>query len=246
VPGAIQRAANGLAATRAALRAAAVYSGSAPGRLVRCVMGEVLSLSQPSGRSRTSIGRISSWPQQAPRVPVTLHIYDVDSAFAQGINRIFSALGTGVFHVALEVHGQEWSYGFSPEDETGIFSNLPGCWSMGAHRDILPLGETAVSFREFNKLMDTLQYQWRGPDYCLLGRNCCQFCDELGQHLGLAPLPPWVMSLANAGSMLKKSYQKEANYSLSEIFDFLRDMAKKDAEGVTFMARFDRRMVVLV
>ena len=37
---------------------------------------------------------------------------------------------------------------------------------------------------------------WTGASYHAFTRNCCTFCDELCQGLGVGPLPPWINNLA--------------------------------------------------
>merc|ERR1719277_1721999 len=107
----------------------------------------------------------------ATPVPVTLHVYDLGTAFA-GVNMLGRAVGTGAFHAAVEVHGKEWSFGaFSNGPHgSGIFWCPPKGCSAHSYREGLPMGNTTLSKKEFNRLLDRLAREWPGTDYDLLRR----------------------------------------------------------------------------
>lgn len=137
---------------------------------------------------------------------VTLHIYDVTGhAAVQGVNKVLQPLGTGAFHGAVEVYGQEWSFGFC-EEGTGVFPCPPKGCDMHAYREAVPMGETALSEREVAELLDTMSKEWAGRDYDLLRRNCCNFSDALCVRLGVGNVPTWVTNLAGAGATLQDGF----------------------------------------
>jgi hypothetical protein len=227
---------------------------------------------------------------------VTLNIYDVGCL---GVNKAFTALGTGALHVAIQVHGREWSYecsrlsdatkririseqddstteGTRPsgmsassastsssskassqtssvEDdnghvsrkctpdsegitglpdspssldsdeyrggigakadahETGVFVCHPRQCLAHAFRESIRLGETSMSEKTVNEIIEQMKPKWQADQYDLLSRNCSNFCDELSRRLGAGPLPSWVMALAAAGAHLNFGVEEVAS-----------------------------------
>ena len=80
-------------------------------------------------------------PPQAPGGAVLLHVYVLGTSKAtQKLHSVASALGSGLFHTAIEVQylscGQEWSFGFAFEG-TGVFNR--GATENQEHRyDVTP------------------------------------------------------------------------------------------------------------
>lgn len=160
-----------------------------------------------SGGSGCSSGppvlRASDFHERA----VNLHIYDVRGNIAmEYMNTMFRMLGTGAFHLAVEVCGDEWSYGYTkppPTGVTGVFNCAPGqnkCF--GLHRETITLGKTAKTAFEIDNLLDELCDKWHGEEYDLLRHNCCHFSDEFCKQLGVGGVPSWVLNLAHVGSTL--------------------------------------------
>jgi len=139
--------------------------------------------------------------------PVTLHIYDVSGHGAiTNLNKFCRAMGTGAFHAAVEIYGEEWSFGYTDGGGSGVFSCPPKGCEAHAYRESLLMGETAMSEREVMALLDKLALEWRGEDYDLLRRNCCSFSDEFCVQLGVGNIPPWVKNLAGAGATLDDGF----------------------------------------
>lgn len=143
---------------------------------------------------------------------VTLHIYDVSTvSTVKHLNHIFRAVGTGAFHAAVEVYGQEWSYGYNDDGSTGVFGNVPKSCEEHQYREAIPMGSTQMSEDEVNEVIRELQDRWPGDGYDLLSHNCCHFSDSLCQRLGVGPIPGWVLNLAGAGASLNHGFQTLAS-----------------------------------
>jgi len=112
---------------------------------------------------------------------------------------VLSMFGTGAFHVAVEVLGLEYSYGYT-EIGTGIFASPPGCCQRQSYRKSIPMGPSALKPDQIMKLIFHLQRAWPGRDYHLFRRNCCHFADEFCQQLGVGNAPSWLNNLAQAGA----------------------------------------------
>lgn len=134
---------------------------------------------------------------------VVLRIYDVTtSAVIHNINQVLHPIGTGVFHGAVEVFGDEWSYGFT-EQGTGVFCCDPTGCAEHQYRECVNMGITSLTRDEVDELVEQLEDEWLGEDYDLLRKNCCTFSDELCRRLGVGPIPGWVTNLAAAGATLE-------------------------------------------
>ena len=83
----------------------------------------------------------------------------------------------GIFHVGVEIGGQEWSYGYTAEG-TGVFSTQP--LSQAAHHfnQSVQMPQVTMSQDEVDHLLRELEAEWAGPDYDLLGHNCCHFAND--------------------------------------------------------------------
>uniref|UniRef100_A0A6N2LGZ3 PPPDE domain-containing protein n=1 Tax=Salix viminalis TaxID=40686 RepID=A0A6N2LGZ3_SALVM len=139
---------------------------------------------------------------------VILHVYDVTNSGSEktnntilNINKIFKdAIGLGgIFHSAVQIHGDdEWSFGFC-EQGTGVFSCPSTKNPMYTYRERIVLGKTSFSISKVNQILRELSREWPGNAYDLLAKNCNHFCDEFCVRLGVSKLPGWVNRFANAG-----------------------------------------------
>lgn len=137
---------------------------------------------------------------------VYLHIYDVrNNALVSYMNNLLYIVGTGAFHVGVEVYGDEWSYGYMEEESrpgcTGVFSCKPGENKlMGAHREAVSMGSTNFNRDQVDEILRTLSAAWPAEEYQILSHNCCCFSDEFCRQLGVGAIPDWVRNLASAGA----------------------------------------------
>ncbi len=80
----------------------------------------------------------------------------------------------GAFHVAVEIFGWEWSFGWNDDGSTGVFSGLPMLCDMHTYREKISLGFTTLSRVQVDKKLAQLEDEWMGDSYdmvckCLLG-----------------------------------------------------------------------------
>jgi hypothetical protein len=130
--------------------------------------------------------------------PVTLHVYDVGSSRPiRAVNQFLRKLGTGIFHCGLEVFGGEWSYA-NTGGECGVFCCIPGQCKGFRHVESIDLGKTNLSVTQFRLIIAQLQSEWVSEEYHLLAQNCCDFCCQMAQKLGVASPPQWINSLAGS------------------------------------------------
>lgn len=99
---------------------------------------------------------------------VLLNVYDVKSSESQVttqtinvINNVTHFMGLGgVFHGAVEVFGEEWSFGYCLNG-TGVYACAPKKNPFYQHRDTLLLGVTDKSPEEVGVLSQSL-WNWFG------------------------------------------------------------------------------------
>lgn len=154
-------------------------------------------------------------PTQAEGLPVSINVYDVSNEVKiQLLNGLFAHKSApfkfgGVFHAAVEIAGREWTFGFTSEG-TGVKSREPRTDPQHHFRETVRLPNTRLSEAEVNKEIWSLNAEYMGSTYSLLGRNCCHFAEELCQRLGVGSLPAWVHRLHRVGDGMGKVSQSFA------------------------------------
>jgi hypothetical protein len=144
--------------------------------------------------------------QRLPRYPIKLHVYDLGQAKGiSGPNVVTKGLAMGgMFHGAIEVHGDEWSFGWADPGYTGVFDCPPTQNELHRHRETVELGWTWLGPSQTAVLTKKLQREWGGDTYDFLRKNCCHFCEEFATRLepGLSArnIPPWLNRLARGGA----------------------------------------------
>ena len=174
---------------------------------------------------------------------IKLHVYDLVATNTQldlwgyhfPVGQVFNALnsslhsiGTGAYHVGLEVNGVEYAYGANPtKGLTGIFRCKPKCSPGYQYRTTIDFGNRVVkkqlseSNPEFKAVVDgqiiirEMVNEYLGTDYDLLRKNCCTFAHDACIRLGIKEdeIPTWFHNLAAVGAIT----QDAANYTLAPI-----------------------------
>ncbi|CAE7641716.1 desi2 [Symbiodinium pilosum] len=136
-------------------------------------------------------------------IPVILNVYDVSGhPVLKNANKLFRALGAGAYHAAVEINGEEWSYGFTDEG-TGVFTCGPRECEAHSFRESIPIGATTLSQEEVTAALDALVQTWQGPEYDILRHNCCHYSNAMLRALGLPEAPSWVTrSAAHAAAVV--------------------------------------------
>mmetsp|Transcript_60109 Transcript_60109/g.166376 ORF Transcript_60109/g.166376 Transcript_60109/m.166376 type:complete len:255 (+) Transcript_60109:58-822(+) len=153
--------------------------------------------------------------KSTPRVPepVILHIYDLTTdPDVVALNRVLrSVLGTGAFHCGVEVFQREWSFRFTKDGSSGVFSEHPRGCRMASYCDSVFMGTTAMNEREVMELLQAMSRDWQGDCYDILTRNCCHFCVELCKRLGAGgTFPPFILHLASTGNLIREGIDSMA------------------------------------
>lgn len=144
---------------------------------------------------------------------VLLNVYDVSSSdLLQKINRVTTAnnrvLVGGVFHAGVEVYGEEWCYGATEEDRSGVCAVRPRCHPQHTYRATVPMGPTDLNTDQVDDLVERLAEEWPGRQYDLIHNNCLSFCNALLKELGLRRIPGWIDRAARAASFIDNTSKK--------------------------------------
>jgi len=121
----------------------------------------------------------------------------------QWANGVLCKIGTGAFHAGVEVYGREYSFGHRSDGSSGVVWCPPRGAEGHAFREAVDLGAVRLSKSQVQRLVGRMADEWPGRDYDLFRRNCCHFCEELCQRLGVARVPEYVFSLAAAGARIR-------------------------------------------
>eukprot|EP00439_Symbiodinium_sp_Y106_P073847 s2043_g14.t1 len=164
--------------------------------------------------------------------PVLLNIYDLgDSKAIQRLNVLLKPIGSGAYHAAVQVYGQEWSFGgLSIDDpieegfETGIWSCMPQGCRQHSYRESVAMGHTSYSHVQILEIIRGMMEEWPMNSYQILRRNCCHFCDAFCELIGVGPLPAWVLNLAGVGASLE-SMQSSTFHATASAASVVRDLA---------------------
>jgi hypothetical protein len=176
---------------------------------------------------------------------IKLHVYDLISQdtlmqlpwgcvceIGKCFNEVNSALhelGTGAYHVGVEVNGVEFAYGStSTPRKSGIFSCIPKLSPGYQYRTTIDFGERALRrkrwilvpkkdsngrqsscFRQIEECVDgrqvikEMQWDYMGMDYDVLRKNCCTFARDACIRLGIHndEIPSWFGNLAESGAL---------------------------------------------
>ena len=173
---------------------------------------------------------------------VRIHVYDLLAKDAEmelfswgchvPIGRCFvamndglHALGSGAYHVGVEVNGLEFAYGANDVPSlTGVFTCRPRRSPGYQYRTTLDFGSCSIigapgrsqgsrasppddtpgnsTASDGHRIMQDMAREYLGCDYDLLRRNCCTFARDACLRLGVAEdeIPSWFLHLASAGA----------------------------------------------
>ena len=136
--------------------------------------------------------------------PVTLRVYDVSFRGAGALNSLLNG-SSGAFHTDIEVHGLEWSFGATTDDDddtSGIFACDPASAQPHRYREAIPLGRTKKSPVDVFNILLRLAPFWLGKSYDVLRKNCNSFCILFSGELGADAPPPWTHRLGDGAAAL--------------------------------------------
>eukprot|EP01065_Artemidia_motanka_P003349 TRINITY_DN11615_c0_g3_i1.p1 TRINITY_DN11615_c0_g3~~TRINITY_DN11615_c0_g3_i1.p1 ORF type:complete len:170 (+),score=44.41 TRINITY_DN11615_c0_g3_i1:170-679(+) len=138
------------------------------------------------------------WPalSHVDQPEVRLNVYRLmyKDNFAAAVWAGMDAVGLGLYHTGVEVHGREFLFG-----QSGIVCSKPRellnpAWTF---IESIPMGKTALSARQ---VFETLGGQpgWEGKAYCPLRYNCNDFSEVFCRYLLRGSCPEFPAKLNRA------------------------------------------------
>jgi hypothetical protein len=177
---------------------------------------------------------------------IQLHIYDLLSSDAlmqlpmgmgmceigkwfNDVNSACHDLGTGAYHVGVEINGAEYAYGATnTPGRSGVFACTPKHSPGYQYRTSIDFGERPLvrstwvtlskkiegsdkpstvytqveEYVEGEQVIKEMQREYMGTDYDILRKNCCSFARDACLRLGIEPeeVPSWFSNLAESGA----------------------------------------------
>jgi len=110
--------------------------------------------------------------------------------------------GVGIFHSGVEIAGKEYSFGGHEFNYTGVFDIEPTSASGAKFRESICLGDTPLTSKEIERIIEELSLEYPGNSYHPLVKNCNTFANDLCLRLLKKGIPGYVNRLANLGSAL--------------------------------------------
>ena len=194
---------------------------------------------QESSSVSTNRSRYECREDYVPTNRIRLHVYDLiaESAvfplfgvFEVPVGQIFNTLnsglhtlGTGAYHVGVEINGIEYAYGANEyEGVTGVFTCPPMSAPGFQYRTTIDFGDrkqrviSGRSTRTAREILQGMAREYMGKEYDLLRKNCCSFAHDVCVRLGIEDkeIPTWFRNLADAGKVTQ-----DAAVSFTSFFD---------------------------
>jgi hypothetical protein len=137
------------------------------------------------------------------------------------LNDTLHILGTGAYHVGIEINDVEYAYGAtSTPHVSGVFSCAPRMSPGYQYRKTIDYGVRVVTNNrrsaepqsdmqstlycmDGKQLMRQMSKEYMGIDYDILRKNCCTFAREALLRLGIndSEIPFWFRNLAESGAI---------------------------------------------
>lgn len=176
---------------------------------------------------------------------ISLHIYDLLSQDAlvqlpwgfvceigkcfNDVNSACHELGTGAYHVGVEVNGSEYAFGATNiPGKSGVFACSPKNSPGYQYRTTIEFGELPLVRKSWvtqskqgsenekpttvytqveeyiagQEVIKEMQREYMGRDYDILRKNCCTFARDACIRLGVPEdsVPSWFSNLAESGA----------------------------------------------
>lgn len=137
---------------------------------------------------------------------VNLHIYHCDSATGFLNWAFLKSWDMGIYHAAIEVHGEEWSFQYFEDtwDDSSISGVLrcePKTMPNFEYQETISLGRTQLNDDEVYRIINALYEEWPANSYHLTRRNCVHFAKQLAGLLGTTePFPSWTSGAIDASA----------------------------------------------
>jgi len=137
---------------------------------------------------------------------VRVHVYHCDQYTGFLNNVLLKKQEIGIYHVGVEVYGQEWSFQYyedtwNDSSVSGVMRCRPKSMTEYEHQETISLGCTPLGEDEVDTIVWQLHSDWPACSYHLTRHNCITFADTLVTKLQ-APqfFPAWLKGIVDASN----------------------------------------------
>eukprot|EP00747_Dinoflagellata_sp_TGD_P185147 gnl/TRDRNA2_/TRDRNA2_41519_c0_seq1.p1 gnl/TRDRNA2_/TRDRNA2_41519_c0~~gnl/TRDRNA2_/TRDRNA2_41519_c0_seq1.p1 ORF type:complete len:272 (+),score=19.01 gnl/TRDRNA2_/TRDRNA2_41519_c0_seq1:98-817(+) len=154
---------------------------------------------------------------------VWVHVYHIDPVTAFLNRRGLKAWGLGIYHAAVEIHGEEWCFQYfidtwDDPSYSGVIRCRPKRMPGYDYQESVCLGHTSLSKDEVEKIIHEMRLEWPACSYHLTHRNCLSFARTLAQRLRVPePFPGWVSAVVDLSNRLRT-----ADYVVDTIWECIK------------------------
>ncbi|KYQ99901.1 hypothetical protein DLAC_03866 [Tieghemostelium lacteum] len=126
---------------------------------------------------------------------VYINVYDLHP-----INNYTYLIGLGAYHSGVEVYGTEYSFGGHEFSFSGVFEIEPKTVTGANLRESILIGETTLTNKQVQNLVDKIADEFAGNSYHPLQKNCNSFTKEFIKRLLNKEIPSYINRLAQIGN----------------------------------------------
>lgn len=183
-------------------------------------------------------------------------VFPIGQCF-NAVNSGLHTLGTGAYHVGIEINGIEYAYGAnSTSGLTGVFTCMPMSSPGYQYRTTIELGDRALirkvqpsrsrrgddihyrmqqpteRYVDGREVVREMALEYMGLDYDLLRKNCVTFAHDACLRLGVKEeeIPDWFRNLCVAGASVQ-------DVATSTMEPLSRVFSACDMEGFTDLVK---------
>lgn len=180
-------------------------------------------------------------------------VFEIGKCFS-GMNSALHELGTGAYHVGVEINGIEYAFGSTDiPGRTGIFSCKPKKSPGYQYRTTIDFGQRTVTkckwkrvprpdnsgedrievekFIDGRQIIKEMIPEYMGTDYDLLRKNCCTFARDVCLRMNVPDeeIPSWFRNLAESGAITQ-----DIAYATVQPLQIVMSNCEDDLEQATF------------
>jgi hypothetical protein len=131
-------------------------------------------------------------------LPVILNVYRIKE------DSLVTLLGFSIFHTAIEYDNNEYAFGYTNKQTSGVYEIKPMSYDEGTYVESITLGH--ADRRTFFKILSKLKSEYIGITYNFLLKNCNHFTNTIANHLFNKEIPIKYTSFLKLGEVLRKIF----------------------------------------
>jgi len=90
----------------------------------------------------------------------------------------------------------EYCFGFTEDDDNGVYSIQPRSNQDFVYRCSVDMGELNIDVHQFEHILKKIRSDYAGSSYHIINKNCNHFSEDLCQRVLQKSIPSWVNRLS--------------------------------------------------